>query len=174
MTCKSCLSRWFLKPYTKQQSMYYIQYLYQHSHQLQFKVTKTSITSFRTHDFDSRHRLDADLYWTADSTYTLKSVHHTISSIAILRWWRCAGLHSGGTHGPVWFGAILRYQPPKLSWRRRQHDAFRSLVYSFNVRFPTTLTFPGNLCYSRPAAVRDGHTMNHKLCPAPRPGVARG
>ena len=45
----------------------------------------------------------------------------------------------------IWFGVILRYQPPNLSWRRRQHDAFRSLVFWFNVIFPTTLTFLGNI-----------------------------
>ena len=145
-----------------------------YSHRLQFKVTQTSTTEFRTQDFNHRYRLDSDLYWTVESTCTLNTVHHTISSAAILRWWRCAGRHSGGTDVPVCFGAILRFQPPKLSRRRRQHDAFRSLVFRFNVRFPTTLTFPGNLGWSRSAVVvRDGHALNHKL-PAPRPRVARG
>ena len=31
--------------------------------------------------------------------------------------------------GPIWFGVILRYQPPELSWRRRQHDALRCLLF---------------------------------------------
>ena len=60
----------------------------------------------------------------------------------------------------MWFGGILRYQPPKLSWRRRQHDAFHSPVFWFNVIFPTTLTFPGNLYCSRPAVVRLVHPVN--------------
>ena len=71
------------------------------------------------------------------------------------------------TDGTVWFGVILWYEPPMLSWRRRQHDALRSLVFWFNVRFPTTLTIEY-------AVVRGGEPLNHKLCPAPRPGVARG
>ncbi|CAM9478038.1 unnamed protein product [Ascophyllum nodosum] len=41
-----------------------------------------------------------------------------------------------------WFGVILRHQPPKLSWRQRQHDIFRSLVFWFNVRFPATCKLP--------------------------------
>ena len=136
----------FQKPIFKQ-SMYYIQYLYQYSHRLQLKITKTSVstTSFRTHDFDHRYPLCLHLYCTDDSTYTQNTLHHIISSVYCLRFWRCARLHSGGKDEPVWLGVILRYQLPKLSWRRRQHDAFRRLVFWFNVIFPTTLTFPGNL-----------------------------
>ena len=74
----------------------------------------------------------------------------------------------------IWFGVILRYQPPKLSWRRRQHDAFRNLVFWFNGIFPTTLTFPGNLCCFRYAVVHLVHAVNLKLPFAPRPGVPRG
>ena len=69
----------------------------------------------------------------------------------------------GGKDEPVWLGVILRYQLPKLSWRRRQHDAFRSLVFWFNVIIPTTLTFLGNICCSRYAVVRLLHRVNHKL-----------
>ena len=106
--------------------------------------------------------------------YTQNTLHHIISSVAFLRFWRCARLHSGGKDEPVWLGVILRYQLQKLSWRRRQHDVFRSLVFWFNVIFPTTLTFPGNLCCSRYAVVRLLHPVNHKLPLAPRPGVPRG
>ena len=158
------------------QSMYYIQYLYQYSHRLQFKITKTSAstTSFRTHDFDHRYPLRLHLYCTDDSTYTQNTLHHIISGVDFPRFWRCARLHSGGKDEPVWLGVILRYQHPKLSWRRRQHDAFRSLVFWFNVIFSTTLTFPENLCCSRYAVVRLLHPVNHKLPLAPRPEVPRG
>ena len=81
---------------------------------------------------------------------------------------------SGGKDEPVWLGVILRYQHPKLSWRRRQHDAFRSLVFWFNVIFLTTLAFPENLCCSQYAVVRLLHPVSHKLPLAPRPGVPRG
>ncbi|CAN0469919.1 unnamed protein product, partial [Ascophyllum nodosum] len=61
---------------------------------------------------------------------TLRTLlHHIISGVDFPRFWRCARLHSGGKDEPVWLGVILRYQHPKLSWRRRQHDAFRSLVF---------------------------------------------
>ena len=141
--------------------MYYIRYLYQYNHRLRFKVTKTSasMTSFRTHDFDHRYPLCFHL-------------HHIISSVAFLRFWRCARLHSGGKDEPVWLGVILRYQLPKLSWRRRQHDAFRSLVFWLNVIFPTILNFPENLCCSRYAVVRPLHPVNHKSCSTSR-GASR-
>ena len=144
-------------------------------HRLQSKVTKTSAstTSFRTHDVDHRYPLCFHLYCTDDLTYTQNTLHHIIFSVAFLRFWRCARLHSGGKDEPVWLGVVLRYQLPRLSWRR-QHDAFRSLVFWFNVIFPTTLTFPGNLCCSRYAVVRPLHPVNHKLPLAPRPGVPRG
>ena len=158
--------------------MYYIQYLYQYSHRLQFKMTKTSAstTSFCTHDFDHRYGypLRLHLYCTDDSTYTPNTLHHIISGVDFPRYWRCAQLHSGGKDEPVWLGVILRYQHPKLSWRRRQHDAFRSLVFWFNVILPTTLTFPENICCSRCAVVRLLRPVNHKLPLAPRPGVPRG
>ena len=124
--------------------------------------------------FDHRYPLCRHLYCTDDSTYTQNTLHHIISSVAFLRFWRCARLHSGGKDEPVWLGVILRYLLPKLSWRRRQHDAFRSKVFWSNVIFPTTLTFPGNLCCSRYAVVRLLHPVNHKLPLAPRPGVPRG
>ena len=85
--------------------MHYIQYLYQYNHRLQCKVAKTRMTSFRTHDFNRRYRLDAGLNWTASSTYTLNTVQNTISSVAILRWSRFVCLNSDGTDGPshvVW------------------------------------------------------------------------
>ena len=157
-------------------TIFNIQYLYQYNHRLQFKVTKTSTstTSFRTHNFDHRFLLGIHIHCADNSTYTQNTLQHIISSVAIIRCWRCAGLPSGCTNGPIWFGVILRYQPPKLSWRRRQHDAFRSLVFWFNVMFPTTLTFSGNLCCFRYAVVRLVHPVNLKLCLAPRLGVPRG
>ena len=136
--------------------------------------TSASTTSFRTHDFDHRYPLYFHLNCTDDSTYTQNTLHHIISSVAFLQFWRCARLHSDGKDEPVWLGVILRYQLPKLSWRRRQHDAFRSLVFWFNVIFPTTLTFPGNLCCYPYVVVRLLHPVNHKLHLAPRPGVPRG
>ena len=152
-----------------EQSMYYIQYLYQYRHRLQFKVTKQ--VPVRPHFVHTTSIADT---YSDNSTYTQNTLHHIISSVAILRFWRCARLHSGGKDEPVWLGVILRYQPPKLSWRRRQHDAFRSLVFWFNVIFSTTLTFPGNQCCFRYAVVRLLHPMNHKLPLAPRLGVPRG
>ena len=65
------------------------------------------------------------------------------------------------------FGVILRYQPPKLSWRRRQHDAFRSLVLSFNVIFSTIFTSQGTYNINRYAVVGLVHPVNHKLSLAP-------
>ena len=78
---------------------------------------------------------------------------------------------SGRTDRSIWFGVILRYQHPKLSWRRRQHDAFRSLVFWFNVIFPTTLTFPENLCCSRYAVVRLLHPVKQKSNILLQPGT---
>ena len=128
--------------------MLYIQYLYQNSHRLQFKDTETSAstTSFRTHDFDHRYLLCFLPILHGRFDLHSETLHHIISRVAILRFWRCVWLHRGGKDEPVWFGVILRYQPPKLLRRRRQHDAFRSLIFWFNVMFPTALTFPGNLC----------------------------
>ena len=116
--------------------MYYNQCLYQYSHRLQFKITKTCATSFCTRDFDHRYMVDFDLHRTGDSTYTQNTLHHATSNVVIRRWWRSALLPTGATDEPIWFGVISRYQPPKLSWRRRQHDAFRSKVFWFYIRFP--------------------------------------
>ena len=104
---------------------------HQYSHRLQFKITETSATSSCTRDFDHRYMVDFDLHHTGDSTYTQNTLHHTTSNVVIRVWWRCASLPTGATDEPIWFGAISRYQPPKLSWRRRQHDAFRSKVFWF-------------------------------------------
>ena len=146
-----------------------------YSHRLQIKVTKKSpsTSSFRTHNFDHRFLLAVYLHCADDSTYTQNTLQHTISSVANVGYWKCSWLSSGCTDGPIWFGVILRYQPPKLSWQRRQHDAFRSLLFWFDVIFLRALIFPGNLCCSRPAVVRLVHAVNHKLCLAPRPGVPR-
>ena len=73
MTCESCTPRLFSSLISKQQSMYYTQLLYQYSHRLYFKVTKTNATSFRTHDFNHRYQLNADL----DGRLNLHSKHST-------------------------------------------------------------------------------------------------
>ena len=59
--------------------MYYIQYSYQYSHRLQFKVTKTSAstTSFCTHDFDHRY-----LYSTF--TYIARTIRPTLRTLYIM------------------------------------------------------------------------------------------
>ena len=146
---------------------------HQYSHRLQFKITETSATSFCTHDFDHRYMVDFDLHRTGDSTYTQNTLQHTTSNVVIRVSWRCASLPTGATDEPIWFGAISRYQPSKLSWRRRQHDAFRSKVFWFYIRFPPHLSFPENLCCSRSAVVRHGHPVNHKMCLGPRRGASR-
>ena len=73
-------------------SMHYIQYLHQYSHRLQFKINhyKSKNNPISHTGFDHIYLLDSDLYWTPESTYTLNTVHPTISSVAILGWWRCA------------------------------------------------------------------------------------
>ena len=118
--------------------------------------------------------IQAQTYIARTTRPTLRNtLQHTISSVAIFRCWRCARLPSGRTDRPIWFGVILRYQPPKLSWWRRQYDAFRILVFRFNVIYPTALTFPGNLCRFRYAVVRLFHAVNLKLCFAPRLAMPR-
>ena len=173
MTCASCAPRLFSNTLFKQR-MYYIQSIYQYSHRLQFKVTKrsTSTTSFRTRNFDHRFLLGTHIHCADISTYTQNTLQHIISSVAIVRCWRCAWLPSGCTDGPIWLGVILRYQPPKLPWRR-QHDAFRRLVFWFNVIFPTTFIFSGNLCCFRYAVVRLVRSVSLNLCLVPRHGVPR-
>ena len=133
-------------------------YLNQYSTAIDFKSRLQKQVPVRPHfvphDFDHRYLLYIHLYWTDDSTYTQNTLRHIISGVAILGFWRCVRLHSDGKDEPVWLGMVLRYQPPKLSWRRRQHDGFRSLVFWFNVIFPTLLTFSGDLCCSQYAMVR--------------------
>ena len=90
-------------------SMYYIQYSYRYSDRLQFEVTKTSTstTSFRTHNFDHRDHPGTDIHCADNWTYTQNTLHHLISSVAIVRCWRCAWLLNGRTNRPIsgsgWF-----------------------------------------------------------------------
>ena len=62
---------------------------------------------------------------------------------------------------------------PGVVRQRRQHDALCTLVFGYNVRFHSTLTFSVDLYGSLSIVVRDGHPLNHKPCPSPRPGVGR-
>ena len=139
----------------------------------QCKGTKTSMAPFRAPYFDRRFYLAALLHWTTDSACSQNIGHRTPFSVSFWGKWSFTCQHSGGTDGPMRLNLILRYHPLRSPRQRRQHNALHRLVFGYNARFPTTVTLQGDLYCSRSVVVRVGHPLNHKLCPAPRPGMAR-